>query len=67
MADHLENVPLHITGVDTDEEAMHIRRERNGDLDVEIVGDLRTVELPSSPTTSCTAATCSSTWTAPSS
>lgn len=39
-------VPLHITGVDTDAEAMRIRREQQADLDEEIVGDLRSVELP---------------------
>jgi SAM-dependent methyltransferase len=44
----LDGVELHITGVDTDEEAMRIRRDTNGDLDVEIVGDLRTVDLPPS-------------------
>jgi SAM-dependent methyltransferase len=43
----LKEVPLHITGVDTDAEAMRIRRARTKDLDVEIIGDLRTVELPS--------------------
>jgi SAM-dependent methyltransferase len=37
---------LHITGIDLDAEAMSIRRELHGDLDVEIVGDLRTVEIP---------------------
>jgi SAM-dependent methyltransferase len=38
---------LHITGVDTDAEALRIRREVQGDLDDEILGDLRTVDLPS--------------------
>lgn len=42
----VSGVELHITGVDLDAEAMRIRRERHGDLDVEIVGDLRDVELP---------------------
>lgn len=42
----VEGVGLHITGVDYDADAMRIRREQHGDLDVEIVGDLRTVELP---------------------
>ena len=37
---------VHITGVDTDGEALRIRREVKGDLDEEILGDLRTVELP---------------------
>lgn len=39
-------VDFHITGVDLDVDAMRIRRERHDDLDVEIVGDLRTVDLP---------------------
>jgi SAM-dependent methyltransferase len=39
-------VPVHITGVDTDAAAMQLRKEHQGDLDVAIVGDLRTVELP---------------------
>lgn len=42
----LEGRQLHITGVDTDAEAMRIRRERHGDLDVEMVADLRDVQLP---------------------
>jgi SAM-dependent methyltransferase len=37
---------LHITGIDLDAEAMRIRRQRHNDLDVEIVGDLRSVDLP---------------------
>lgn len=37
---------VHITGVDTDAEALRIRREVQGDLDEEIHGDLRTVALP---------------------
>jgi SAM-dependent methyltransferase len=37
---------VHITGVDTDADALRIRREVQGDLDEEILGDLRTVELP---------------------
>jgi SAM-dependent methyltransferase len=37
---------VHITGVDTDGEALRIRREVKGDLDEEILGDLRTVDLP---------------------
>lgn len=40
------DIALHITGVDLDAEAMRIRRELHDDLDVEIVGDLRTVALP---------------------
>jgi 2-polyprenyl-3-methyl-5-hydroxy-6-metoxy-1,4-benzoquinol methylase len=39
-------VDLHITGVDMDADAMRIRQERQGDLNVAIVGDLRTVALP---------------------
>lgn len=42
----LEGRQLHITGVDTDAAAMRIRRERHGDLDVEMVSDLRDVQLP---------------------
>jgi SAM-dependent methyltransferase len=42
----IDGVEFHLTGVDTDAEAMRIRKESQGDLDVEIVGDLRTVELP---------------------
>ncbi|WP_426565844.1 class I SAM-dependent methyltransferase [Angustibacter sp. McL0619] len=41
----LDGVPHRLTGVDTDTEALKVRRETRGDLDVEIVGDLRTVEL----------------------
>jgi SAM-dependent methyltransferase len=41
-----EGVPLHITGVDTDADALRIRRTEHGDLDDEILGDLRTVSLP---------------------
>lgn len=41
-----DGVELHITGVDLDAEAMRIRRDLHGDLDIEIVGDLRTVDLP---------------------
>jgi SAM-dependent methyltransferase len=39
-------VPLEITGVDTDADALRIRREEHADLDAEILGDLRTVSLP---------------------
>lgn len=42
----IEGRQLHITGVDTDAEAMRIRREKHGDLDVELVADLRDVQLP---------------------
>jgi len=37
----VEGRTLHITGVDTDAEAMRIRREKHADLDVEMVADLR--------------------------
>jgi SAM-dependent methyltransferase len=40
-------VVLKITGVDLDADAMQLRLERVGDLEDWIVGDLRTVELPS--------------------
>jgi SAM-dependent methyltransferase len=40
-----ERVRVHITGVDSDAEAMRIRQERHRDLDAAILGDLRTVEL----------------------
>lgn len=42
----VDDVPLQITGLDTDADAMRIRREEHGDLDEEILGDLRTAELP---------------------
>lgn len=42
----VDGTPLHITGVDTDAAALRLRREQTGDLDEEILGDLRTVELP---------------------
>ena len=41
-----EGLDLHITGVDTDGEAMRIRQETLHDLDTAIVADLRDVELP---------------------
>jgi SAM-dependent methyltransferase len=41
-----DGVQLHITGVDTDADALRIRREEHGDLNDEILGDLRTVPLP---------------------
>lgn len=40
-----DNIALHITGVDTDPEALRIRREVRGDLDAEVLGDLRSVSL----------------------
>jgi SAM-dependent methyltransferase len=42
----VDGVDLHITGVDTDAEAMRIRAAEHGDIDEEIVADLRSVELP---------------------
>ena len=47
---HLDTtpVPLEITGVDIDANVMRIRREHHGDIDHEIVGDIRTVDLPRS-------------------
>lgn len=39
-------VPVRITGVDQDVDALRIRREKSGDLHEIIEGDLRTVELP---------------------
>ena len=41
-----EGLTLHITGVDTDAEAMRIREQKQGDLEAAIVGDLRDVDLP---------------------
>jgi SAM-dependent methyltransferase len=38
---------VHITGIDLDAVALRLRREVYGDLDEEILGDLRTVVLPS--------------------
>jgi SAM-dependent methyltransferase len=43
---HVAGRPIHLTGIDTDAEAMRIRKESQGDLDVGIVADLRTVDLP---------------------
>lgn len=40
------SVPVEITGVDADADALRIRRERHGDLHHEILGDLRDVPLP---------------------
>lgn len=40
------SVPLHITGVDIEPKVMRIRRQEQGDLHEEILGDLRSVELP---------------------
>lgn len=39
-------VDLHLTGVDADADALRIRHEQHNDLDEQILGDLRTVELP---------------------
>jgi hypothetical protein len=56
----LEGRQLHITGVDTDAAAMRIRRERHGDLDVEMVADLRdaTCSFRKLASMSSTAASC---------
>ncbi len=43
----ISDVNLHITGVDLDEDALFIRQTQRGDLDDAILGDLRTVVLPS--------------------
>jgi SAM-dependent methyltransferase len=43
---HDASVPMVVTGVDLDADALRLRREDIGDLDEEILGDLRTVELP---------------------
>jgi SAM-dependent methyltransferase len=45
---HLDTapVPLEITGVDIVESVMRIRREEHGDIQHEIVGDIREVDLP---------------------
>lgn len=37
--------PLHITGVDTDAEAMRLRHDQHGDLHEALVADLRSVQL----------------------
>src|SRR4051794_16936033 len=42
---HLD-VPVQIVGVDSDPEALRIRRNVQRDLDTAIEGDLRTVDLP---------------------
>lgn len=41
----LEGVPHRLVGVDVDVDALRWRREKWGDLDEEIVGDLRTLEF----------------------
>jgi SAM-dependent methyltransferase len=41
----LAGVQYRLTGIDTDEEALRVRRDQTGDLDEWIAGDLRTVEL----------------------
>jgi len=43
----LEGIPHHLTGVDADADALRLRIEERHDLDEAIVGDLRTVPLPS--------------------
>lgn len=42
----LGDTPAHLTGIDTDLEALKVRREKRGDLDEEIVADLREYEFP---------------------
>lgn len=42
----LAGVPHRLTGIDLDGEALAHRRDDVGDLDVAIVGDLRTTEIP---------------------
>lgn len=44
---HITDVEMHITGIDLDADALRLRREVAADLDVGIVGDLRTVALQS--------------------
>lgn len=41
----LEGIPMHLTGVDEDADALRLRVDERGDLDEWIVGDLRTVAL----------------------
>lgn len=42
----LKDIPYELTGVDLDEEALRIRKEVTGDLDIAIHGDLHSIELP---------------------
>lgn len=41
----LDGIAYTLTGVDLDKEAMEVRRTKTRDLDIAVVGDLRTVEL----------------------
>lgn len=41
-----DGLDIRITGIDTDADALRIRREQHGDLETAIVGDLRDVEIP---------------------
>jgi SAM-dependent methyltransferase len=41
----LDGVQYRLTGIDTDEDALRVRRDQTGDLDEWMAGDLRTVEL----------------------
>jgi SAM-dependent methyltransferase len=41
----LDGVDFHLTGIDSDEQALRARREQVGDLDEWFAGDLRTIEL----------------------
>ncbi|MDS1269777.1 class I SAM-dependent methyltransferase [Lipingzhangella sp. LS1_29] len=43
---HVPGMRPHVTGVDTNAESLRMRLEEHGDLDEAIVGDLRSVELP---------------------
>jgi SAM-dependent methyltransferase len=40
------SVPYVLTGIDTDPEALRVRVEKKKDLDIPILGDLRTIDLP---------------------
>ncbi len=42
----LGGIPIHLTGIDLDGDAVRLRVERHDDLDVAVVADLRTVDLP---------------------
>lgn len=44
----MPDLHLHITGIDLDAEALRIRKEKQGDLETAIVGDLVTVDIPES-------------------
>jgi len=42
----LQGMPFHLTGLDSDADALRLRVEQRGDLDEWLAGDLRTVPLP---------------------